>query len=779
MLVSEIRIRRPWRALAAGLVLVLASGCDPRPKPPGDGLLRILSWNSFNLPTIAGEMGQVNLDEEERGRLVARLLKQSGYDVVALNEVFDETVRKALMEEAQSGPDGFRFVVRDIDGGGKEDSGLALLSRLEPIRFTAPEPIAGQHIRGFLDAGGQPLDIHGCADMELWLDGTEVDAWVSGAADNCLIVFRRYRHCTDTTPDGEPAGAECDAGKGVAYVRLRQRNGEPLDLYWSHTQASLSAPEYETPLPDFLTARDGQLAELQAMVQHWSPAPERDAIILGDLNIDGFGKVGGFPDEYRKQLAQGPESRLGALGFRDLWPQSAPQEDLGPTYSPRNDHVPSDRPQERLDYVLWRDRKGAERCDQHPRVERGFDVLAADGSRTDLSDHFGVGAELRRPGEPIGGVPEPCTPMSATPLAPLMPSGILSGRLNSPGACQWLRVEQGTWTLTNISDQPLRIGAFAARDISEPLALFRGDARLEVATDHAGGDEAQIATEEPFLLKICWEDGQRTGDYRLRVAQNVGADPQHPVVLALNRDHRLAFGSQFGANPSTLIWALVQLPATFSGEGHALRLDLGDHAPTPLRPGSAPVVAGNPSPPITWGGPMAPAEGLLDLGRLGGGSPEETFVVIEREPPANPAAQLTFTARVLTDHHEVRLGVLECREQEDATGDDRIRLTYSADGASRDLIDLGAFDEGQDKDLSGHGQLGRNWVRGQVTISIYDQDGEDLEDDPTSGSALDHLGTIRIPDFGGDPGVAPDIATGTGIFALDEASYWLEFERRR
>ena len=95
------------------LLLMLASGACTRREEKPEEVLRILSWNTFNLPTIAGEMGQINMDEKDRGKLVARLLKRSPYQVIALNEVFDETVREALIEEAESGAGAFRFVVED------------------------------------------------------------------------------------------------------------------------------------------------------------------------------------------------------------------------------------------------------------------------------------------------------------------------------------------------------------------------------------------------------------------------------------------------------------------------------------------------------------------------------------------------------------------------------------------------------------------------------------------------------------------------------------------
>jgi endonuclease/exonuclease/phosphatase family metal-dependent hydrolase len=678
--------------------------------------------------------------------------------------------------------------VEDLDGGGLEDSGLVLFSRLEPIRFAAPRPSLGQHGRTERVGPGidQPfegtyeyLDTRSCANMDVWWKGQpddgEVDSYIPGPANNCLVAFHLYRACTSETPDGSPFGAECEAGKGVAYVQLKQRNGRPLDVFWSHTQATLTAPEYETPLPDYAAEREEQLRELVAMVKVWSPGGDREAVILGDLNIDGA-KAPAAGSEYRRLIGTGDEGLLAGMGFRDLWPDSAPRDDPGYTWSHRNDHVPREGPQERLDYVLWRDRdSGGSACAQHPVVERRYDAIRPGGHRTDLSDHFGAGFEVRpRDPDPPGGGAEPCSPWLAKTVEQLLPSAEMKGRLRVPEACHWLRFEPGTWTVTNRSDAPLRLSAWLAHDISTKLDFFRGDAELGPERKH---DEVQVDSDDPFYLKICWMDPNRTGNYILKVAPNVGADPQHPVVLSLNRFETVKFGTQFGQNPDTLIWTLVELPRTFSRDPHQAAVELGLHSQIKLRAGTAPV--GSSAPNITWIAGFSEQWGSHAAGGFGGNDRMELFVVVERQVPANPAQTFGFELRATTDHQRVRLGVLECIEQEDATGDDHARMTYSADGKEAKLVDLGDFDEGQDTDLSGHSRVGANWVRGRVTITLFDQDGEDLEDDVLSGNALDNLGTIHINPL---PGPIPREKEATEVrvrFTQDGANYRLEYRRSR
>ena len=703
-------------------------------------------------------MGQINLDEEERGKQVARRLKESAYDVVALNEVFDETVRAALLKEAKNGPQAFRFIVEKLDGGGLEDSGLLLLSRLEPIRFRAAAPIVPL-------PSDSTAPSRRCSMQPVWWytgpNSGSTPSWREQNGGECLVAFHDYIACTYDAA----FGSECQSSKGVGYVRLRQRNGLPLDVFWTHMQADAG---------NFRTARRQQFEELSKMVKFWSEKGKRDTVLMGDLNVNGADILGA---EYLRTLAFGSGSLLGELGFRDLWPWlvGAPKKDPGLTYTSRNDHVSSSEPEQRLDYVLWRDQDDRKARAQHPKVERNFDVIRPGGSTIDLSDHFGVGMEIRQASQSPIHNPEPAAPTHAVKLTSLQ-NGLFSENIDTLGGCQWLSLDPGTYTVNTLETEPLRISAWFEDDISEEIKFFRGDSELH---SRRKNDEAQIASDRPFLLKVCWAQYTRKGIFKITVGPNTGADALHPVVLFLNRYAKGIYGNQYGANPTNRFWAVVQLPPTFSSQPHAMRVSLQPSIETDVRFGRAAVGSENPS--ITWVTGMMPASAGINeaAGNWGGASPLEVHVVMERQPPVNPAQGFSFQLRALTDHQEVELGVLECKEQEDSTGDDRIRLTYSADGVSKKLINLGDFDEGQDTNLSQRNDIGRKWVRGNVRITIYDQDGEDLDDDVVSGDALDNLGTGVIDPLTGSVPIDAQVESGKLYFQQDDAHYELRWKRRR
>lgn len=744
-------------SILALLGLAIPGACSAQ-SLPRESVLRVLTWNTFNLPTIGEEMGQINLDEAERGREVARRMKESPYDVIALNEVFDETVRDALLEEARSGPQAFRFIVEKLDGGGLEDSGLVLLSRLEPIRFPAGAPVMA------LPSETTPAGRR-CSNQPVWwYTGPGTGATPSWRDDNggeCLVAFHDYTACTYDAV----FGSECQSSKGVGYVRLRQRNGLPLDVFWSHMQADAG---------DYLKARHGQFVELSKFVRFWSPEGDHDTVVMGDLNVDGADILAA---EYLRELAYGSGSTMGAIGLRDTWSWliGAPEADLGLTYTRRNDHVPVLGSEKRLDYVLWRDKTGRKARVQHPKVERHFDVVRPGGSTIDLSDHFGVGVEIRQAAESSVHSPEPAAPTHAVRLSSLE-DGVFRENIDTAGACQWLTLAPGTYTVTSQEAEPLRISAWYEDDISEEIAFFRGDADLYPDKKK---DEAQIASDVPFLLKVCWAQTTRKAIFKITVGPNTGADPLHPVVLFLNRWGTGTYGNQYGADPTNRFWAVVRLPATFSRRPHAVRFALQPSIQTDVRFGRAAVGSADPS--ITWVTGVMPAAGGIDqpAGNLGGNAPLDVHVVMERQAPENPSQGFSFRIRALTDHQEVALGVLECITQEDATYDDHVRLTYSADGVTRQHINLGDFDEGQDTNLSQRGDIGRQWVRGNVRITLHEQDGGDLDDDVLSGDALDNLGTDVIdPLTGAVPG---DAQTRSGMlhFEQDDADYELRWKRRR
>jgi endonuclease/exonuclease/phosphatase family metal-dependent hydrolase len=723
-----------------------------------ESVLGVLTWNTFNLPTIAGEMGQINLDEEERGKQVAKLLKESSYDVIALNEVFDETVRAALLKEAKVGSRAFRFIVEKLDGGGLEDSGLMLLSRLEPIRFRAQAPVIPIPFDSMV-AGRR------CSQQPVWWstgpNSGSTPSWRDDNGGECLVAFHDYIACTYDAA----FGAECQSSKGVGYVRLRQRNGLPLDVFWSHMQADAG---------NFEKARREQFAELAKMIEFWSAKGERDTVLMGDLNVNGVDIQGA---EYLRTIAFGNGSTLGALGFRDLWPWlfGAPKADSGPTYTSRNDHVADGQKAQRLDYVLWRDQKGRNARAQHPKVERNFDVIRPGGSTIDLSDHFGVGVEIRQAVQAPFHNPEPAAPTNAVKLSSL-PGGVFGERIDTMGGCQWLALDPGTYTVTSLETEPLRISAWYEDDISEEINFFRGDSELHSKRKK---DEAQIASDRAFLLKVCWAQYTRKAVFKIVVGPNTGADPLHPVVLFLNRYSKGVYGNQYGANPTNLFWAVVQVPPTFSGQPHAMRVELQPTISTNVRFGRAAVGSANPS--VTWVTGMMPASSGINevAGDWGGPASLELHVVMERQPPANPSQGFSFQIRAVTDHQEVELGVLECKEQEDATYDDHVRITYSADGVIKKIIDLGDFDEGQDTNLSQRGDIGRKWVRGNVRITIFEQDGGDLDDDVLSGDALDNLGTDVIDPMTGAVPKDAETKRGKLRFTQDGANYELRWKRRR
>lgn len=93
--------------------------------------LRIFSWNIFMVPPLVFKSDQVN-----RGKMIAEVLDKSGADVVILQEVFMEKVRKSIHTRLEKT---YSYQSGKPQGGGflKGSSGVWILSRypIDDLRF--------------------------------------------------------------------------------------------------------------------------------------------------------------------------------------------------------------------------------------------------------------------------------------------------------------------------------------------------------------------------------------------------------------------------------------------------------------------------------------------------------------------------------------------------------------------------------------------------------------------------------------------------------------------
>ncbi len=342
------------------LVVVLLAGCGPAPPPapvpPGPvTAIRVGALNTKLIPFTG--------TEARAGTLAARILA-ADLDVVALQEVFSEAARADL--RAALGP-AYPWSVDRLGSGRllRSDAGLMLLSRL-PF----------EQIPDFVP-GVPPA----------------LEARVAGRrTSEAPVRFLEYDRC---------ARADCRAGKGAGYVRLRVA-GRPMHLFFTHMQAPYGSdsPEGERETADVRTRQREELAAFVRRSVGPTGLARENVILVGDFNVDGSADLtGGYPrrteilgDERGRMLEE-----LGAVfprGLVDLWRAFRPGEP-GLTFPVRNLRT-------RFDYVLASlPDTSADLC--VTRIERalGLDprlpVESADFEREgELTDHVGLIVGLAR-----------------------------------------------------------------------------------------------------------------------------------------------------------------------------------------------------------------------------------------------------------------------------------------------------------------------------------------------------------------------------------------------
>lgn len=252
-------------AAAAGLAAVVATRhLTPKVVPESEAkLLKVIAYNVQFLPS-AGRLFNKRPDAEYRARELGRLL--AAYDVVGLNEVFDDGPRDLLLKTLREHLGADYHELRPPPEARSSfgiDSGLAIVSRL---------PILASH---------------------------------------------HLRYGNDSSPTKFGLLADGFAAKGALHARLGRRLDAPphecLDVFVTHLESKDRQ------------ARVEQYSKLGAFIQEHA-APDRPTLILGDFNTRGNTIQRKTPAEpYHRLLASLNAARPGAEVI-DLWPHLSDEE---------------------------------------------------------------------------------------------------------------------------------------------------------------------------------------------------------------------------------------------------------------------------------------------------------------------------------------------------------------------------------------------------------------------------------------------------------------------
>jgi endonuclease/exonuclease/phosphatase family metal-dependent hydrolase len=499
--------------------------------PPFGNSIRLVSFNSHLLSPWFGMASSdaaltLPATTSAKAEAIAAALRVGTFDVIALNEAWDEDDGKDILVSklCPTYPNYVRSIDADLVTEERpEDSGLMVFSKL---------PFAALPNSDF----------------------AAVDSESSLGDDSPDIAFTRFDSCT---------GIDCMASKGAMMVRLAHpSSGRILNLVATHfdaqeTQARVGqmlqirgkCDSGQTSDPNLITTSLGMSLAPDAGLCRWTNAEW--LAITGDLNIPGQGAVranvhpgtagiAGVLPEWESHIGT-PAANASSTGWAlyDAWAETTSPGDIG--LSHRGD-------QARLDYILAARRtpsplvpptSAPDMC-----VQRIWSPPELDG----ISDHQPVAADLNRM------MPQ-CNPRLAYNIQPTdvsfpnVPKGSkpLTRSIGSQGSMQWFRFAlPGTYiiALEAPASAGLTFETFTPDNLSVPASGARvpgGGTVLSCTGGVTGSPMCKslpgtkiVAPRGPFFIRVFATNRAFSGPYNITIYKSMCAAPDDACVLLPN-----------------------------------------------------------------------------------------------------------------------------------------------------------------------------------------------------------------------------------------------------
>lgn len=634
---------------------------------------------------------------EERAKLISANLLDSArdYDVVCLNEVFDEDARDVFIAELLGrwpfaitkadflnvevawpgkpilpiNPAAFLLNTSGIGllgswialGNPKlEDSGVMLFSRfpfaLKPLDeqiATALTPFTLGQLTplGFPQVGFLPYD-----------DSTDNDVW---------------------------------AAKGMVYAQIERPGGDTYHVFASHTQAD------SEHVSEHQTERGAQFADTAEYIEELTEASTTAAHVfaLGDFNVCGGQAAEPVVDvtkEWSELFATGTD--LWSKHLVDVWGR---EQCVGGTAGGLRDRgataqVVYDPPDQRLDY-LFRN-AASSLIAQHVYIDHALATVPPGVAGVSyLSDHRPLGCDLHRD---LGdNAPNTAQVAVADPL-------FQDDNKLIPGQVRWYRFDRnGTYEFRLLSNQPVMYEVYLDHDLSLPRQPYRDQVSRK--------GTKFVLPSAPFLVKVFCSLRDHEANYRFRAVRHLGSSPWDAIDLVPEIDYHEAFPAGQLMNTDQALapgddtdskWFITETPRIQVAEAIELTVDvtLAEFA----EDGAMLSVWRDPG-----GGAMLVAEGQAgpDVQGLSvswkARDNERFYVTVQRKNTGgNP---LSFVIRLSTTV-TMLLGStagqprLVCTTETSGWGSDDIAMELHADGALLRKIsndEIGDFDEEDVRDL--------------------------------------------------------------------------------
>lgn len=485
--------------------------------------LRVLTYN-VQMRSWAMEVGaQGSLTPytsvEERAKTIARriLASPQDYDVLCLQEVFDEDGREILADELAAK---YPYRVEKSDEGG--------------LTYGVPGAIAGSVLT---------VAVPGAVWLAEVAGGLHVPDLLSVKfEDSGLMLFSRYPFDEQPTPAelrpwvGTPTvpavafapyvaavGEDAAAAKGILYARLVLSGDRRLHLLTSHTQADSTAD-----VGGHADVRAAQFQQAYELLEAMAgDVRESEVLLVGDLNVDGMcHRDTGYRAEW-EALFHRPGASHYTDALLDAWAREQCPGDPGPGRLPLPPTF--DRGMtavnQRLDYALRGTGPSVDRLLlQHLCI--AYDIAQDPAAPTAYtSDHLPLRVDLDRD-RPHASA------LTAEPIAISIPvpDATVTG-LVTEGQMHWYRVEErgGYRIWLGNGDPRVRVDVYTADNLSVPVVPFT------TLDDPAAGRRLPgvryALPSAPFFLRVYLAERVGESYYEIRLHRYTGTGPDDAIPL--------------------------------------------------------------------------------------------------------------------------------------------------------------------------------------------------------------------------------------------------------
>lgn len=635
---------------------------------------RVLTYNvqcrSWGMEALADtSFIEPTTTAEKRAEAIADNILASvhDYDIVCLNEVFDEDARDIFIARLR-GRYPYGVIKADYLHLGVMWPGLPPI----PINPAAAAlTVTGiAFLAGWADLGAPKFEDSGVMIFSRWpFEARPLTDTIIGLLDPFAVsqLTPIGLPVVDFLPFEDSTANDKWAAKGLVHARFMRPDGRSVDIFASHTQADEHEISEES---------DTRRKQFDAMQQRLEEAIADRAgddlyLLLGDLNVAGGQELVALDDTTKEWgdlfLADGPAGRL----LIDTWGREQAVGSPGlrdPGSTATVDYAP---PRQRLDYVLRN--PDSPIAAQHVYVDHAVELAPAgmDDVGSKLSDHSPLGIDLFR-AHPDNA------PQRAKELRPDPDDADDNGLFDA--LVRWYRIDtDGTYAIKVWSNQPVGYEVYLDTDLSQPWPQYRKEF-------HPDFGEKFVLPDAPFLIKVAMRDRRSEASYQLRVRRFTGAHRWEAIQLVPGRPKKYSFpqpGTLLNTHDGSVPWN--------NHDAMWFRFDAPDVSLDPIP--MALSLRGNGSPAVlAVGWDDGAAVHQIDETRSDGDPVrlewkarpgDKHFVTVRREDVNQPLEFEIEGAIPVTLFVGGPAGRPEmvCVEETSGWGSDDIALSFSADGA--------------------------------------------------------------------------------------------------